>query len=74
MFAFIKVSVESLVLTPKDVQKNEDMNVETKVQITKVDQSRVDPSGEKWKDCYKFPKGWKLNNQQKNIKQRAKLK
>ena len=42
--------------------------------ITKADQSRVDPSGEKWKDCYKFPKGWKLNNQQKNIKQRAKLK
>ena len=41
MFAFIKVSVESLVLTPKDVQKNDDTNVETKVQITKADQSRV---------------------------------
>ena len=39
MFAFIKVSVESSVLTPKDVQKNRDMNVKTKVQITMADQS-----------------------------------
>ena len=42
MFAFIKVSVESSVLTPKDVQKNRDTNVKTKVQITKADQSRVE--------------------------------
>ena len=42
MFAFIKVSVESSVLTPKDVQKNRDTNVKTKVQITMADQSRVE--------------------------------
>ena len=33
-------SVESSVLTPKDVQKSRDTNVKTKVQITKADQSR----------------------------------
>ena len=32
-------SVESSVLTPKDVQKNRDTNVKTKVQITTADQS-----------------------------------
>ena len=35
-------SVESSVLTPKDVQKNRDTNVKTKVQITKADRSRVE--------------------------------
>ena len=42
MFAFVKVSVESSLLTSKDVQKNRDTNVKTKVQITKADQSRVE--------------------------------
>ena len=42
MFAFIKVSVESSLLTSKDVQKNRDTNVKTKVQITKADRSRVE--------------------------------
>ena len=35
-------SVESSVLTPKDVQKSRDTNVKTKVQITKADRSRVE--------------------------------
>ena len=42
MFAFFKGSVESSVLTAKDVQKNGDMNVKTRVQIPKADQSRVE--------------------------------
>ena len=39
MFALIKVSIETSVLTPKDVQKNGDTNVKTKVQITKADKA-----------------------------------
>ena len=42
MFAFFKGSVESSVLTAEDVQKNGDMNVKTRVQIPKPDQSRVE--------------------------------
>ena len=39
---FFKGSVESSVLTAEDVQKNGDMNVKTRVQIPKADQSTVE--------------------------------